>query len=54
MAIITVVDTSTGAEVMRYSAGPDLGATLACYTKDDFVFIGTDRNNLAVQHADSK
>ena len=54
MAIITVVNASTGAEVTRYSAGPDLGATLACYTEDDFVFVGTDRNNLAIQHAVSK
>lgn len=54
MAIITVVDASTGTEVRRYSAGPDLGATLACYTEDDFVFVGTDRDNLAIQHAVSK
>jgi hypothetical protein len=54
MAIITVVNASTGAEVTRYSAGPDLGATLACYTEDDFLFVGTDRNNLAIQHAVSK
>jgi len=54
MSIITVVDASTGAEVARYSAGPSLGATLACYGEDDFVFLGTDKDNLAIQHAASK
>jgi hypothetical protein len=54
VGIITVMDASTGAEITRYSAGPDLGATLACYSEDDFVFIGRDRDNLAIQHAASK
>jgi len=54
VGIITVKDASTGAEITRYSAGPDLGATLACYGEDDFVFIGRDKDNLAIQHAASK
>jgi hypothetical protein len=54
MAIITVVDASTGAEAARYSAGPGLGTTLACHSDDDFVFIGADRNNLAIRHAKAK
>ncbi|HEV3039262.1 MAG TPA: hypothetical protein VHA33_15915 [Candidatus Angelobacter sp.] len=49
--IITVVDASMGVEVARYSAGPDLGATLACYHDNDFVFLGRDKENLALQHA---
>jgi hypothetical protein len=54
VGIITIVDASTGAEVTRYSAGPDLGATLACYREDDFVFLGSDKDNLAIQHAGAK
>lgn len=49
--IITVLDASTGVEVTRYRAGADLGATLACYHDNDFVFIGGDKENLALQHA---
>jgi hypothetical protein len=51
VGIIIVVDASTGTEVARYSAGPDLGATLACYHDNDFVFIGAEKESLALQHA---
>lgn len=54
VAIITIVDASTGAEVKRYSAGPDVGVTLACYREDDFVFITSDKDNLNIQHAAPK
>jgi hypothetical protein len=54
VGIIPVVDASTGAEITHYSAGADLGATLACYREDGFVFIGSDQDNLAIQHAASK
>jgi hypothetical protein len=52
--LITVVDASDGAEIGRYSAAAELGTILACFKPDDFAFIGSEKDHLAIQHAAAK
>jgi len=47
---IVIIDTATGAETGRYTSG-ELGTTLACYRPDDFVFLASANDKLAIQHA---
>jgi hypothetical protein len=47
---IVIIDTATGAETGRYTSG-GLGTTLACYKPDDFVFLASENDKLAIQHA---
>jgi len=50
MAIVTV-DASTGAVLGRYTVDAQPGTVLACYISDQFLFIGSDKDNLAIMKA---
>jgi hypothetical protein len=41
---LIVVDPGTGDVLARYDSAPDLGATFACSSEKDFVFLGNDQN----------
>ncbi|HTD21101.1 MAG TPA: hypothetical protein VK738_00445 [Terriglobales bacterium] len=53
MAIVTV-NASTGAVIGRYSVEAEPGTVLACHTPNQFLFIGSDKSNLAIFHASLK
>src|SRR5260370_1952987 len=50
MAIVTV-NASTGAVIVLYSVEAEPGTGFPCYTPNQFLFIGSDKNNLAIFHA---
>jgi hypothetical protein len=49
--VMTVVDTSNGNTMQQYSVPSDLGSAFACYSGDDFGFVTTRDNKLAILHA---
>jgi len=53
MAIVTV-NASTGAVIARYTVEAEPGTVFACHTPNQFLFIGSDKNNLAIFHAPVK
>jgi hypothetical protein len=49
--VMIIVDISTGNTIQQYAVSNDLGGEFACYSGNDFGFVTTKDNRLAIQHA---